>query len=262
MLMLLITLLIMQRGKYDTVTDQFRLPVLIRATAETSEGFATFEIELGQPHVRMFKDSDLKNAKRHLTETEAKHFHAVMALVQALRDPKDSIALKKARAAIESSYELRRTEPRFGGPPLPGLAEGLAKYVGMSPQHSLEVWEGKRAGPRAAANPAWQLSFELSNELSLGARLVLWWTPDRRFCPAIWCQDMKTAFYVRALLTAFGGKGLRICPHCSEPFFQERRDQDYCSVQHREAHRVARWRAAKASKSKMKGRKNGTKKTR
>jgi len=47
------------------------------------------------------------------------------------------------------------------------------------------------------------------------SQLVLWWT-GVRFTPAIWCYDMKTAFYVRALL----GKGLRICPHCSESFLR------------------------------------------
>ena len=88
------------------------------------------------------------------------------------------------------------------------------------------------------------------------SQLVLWWT-GVRFTPAIWCYDMKTAFYVRALL----GKGLRICPHCSEPFPQKRPDQNYCSVAHREAHRVARWRLQQKQKATGKKVKNVTRKT-
>lgn len=253
----------MQRGIYDAVTHEFRLPVLVPATPARGEGLATFEQELGRPQpVRIFKDSDLKDAKRHLTESEATHFYAIVALAQSLRHPSDSIAIENARAVLEKAYEIRRAEPRFGGLPPAGLAEGLSRLVGLPPQQSLEVWEGRRAGPRAALDPRWQLSYEVSQAIFFSARLVLWWT-SCRFTPAIWCQDMKTAFYVRALLTAVGGKGLRICPHCNEPFLQERPDQSYCSIAHREAHRVARWRAEKASKSRKKGGvKHGARKTR
>jgi hypothetical protein len=213
--------------------------------------------------VRVFRDSDLKDARKHLTESEATHFYAIVALAQALRHPSDSIAIEKARSVLEKAYEMRRAEPRFGNPPPAGLAEGLSHLVGLPPQQSLEVWEGKRTGPRAAADPAWQLSYEVSQAIFFWTRLVLWWTPSRRFTPAIWCQDMRSAFYVRALLTAAGGKGLRICPHCDEPFLQVRPDQSYCSIAHREAHRVARWRAVIASKSRKKGGvKRGTRKAR
>ncbi len=81
---------------YDNVTQQFSLPVLIPATAEQQEGVATFEQELGAPApVRRFKDSDLKDAAKHMTEAEALHFHAVIALTHALQNPSDTIALRK-----------------------------------------------------------------------------------------------------------------------------------------------------------------------
>ena len=88
------------------------------------------------------------------------------------------------------------------------------------------------------------------------ARLVLWWSEDG-LKPAIWCREMRTGFYARALLSVVGAKGLRICPHCGEPFLQERSDQDYCSVAHREAYRVARWRSQQKKAPISKGSKGG-----
>ncbi len=94
-----------------------------------------------------------------------------------------------------------------------------------------------------------------------GARLVLWWNKER-FLPAIWCPNLKTAFYARALLDIVGTKSFRLCAFCADWFRQKRTDQDYCSVAHREAHRVARWRANQKLKIQKKGRKRGTRKTR
>ncbi len=263
--MLLLTLTLMQRGRYKTVTSDFRLPVLIEATPEEQEGLATFDPGLGPPRpVRTLKDSDLKNANRYLTQSEATHFSAVVALAHALRTPSDSIALKNARRALEKAYELRRAEPTVGGPATPEFAEALSRWSGLPPEEAVEVSEGRRPSPRTAADPRWWLSYEVSRGLFFFAHLVLWWTKDR-FTPAIMCEDIKTAFYVRALLSAVGGKGFHICPHCDEPFMQQRPDQNYCSIAHREAHRVARWRAAKSSKaakSQKRGGKNGPRKAR
>ncbi|MGA9039749.1 MAG: hypothetical protein WB421_04365 [Terriglobales bacterium] len=252
----------MQRGKYEAVTQELVLPVLIPATAEQQEGVATFQQELGAPTpVRRFKDSDLKDAAKHMTKAEARHFHAVVALTQALQNPSDTIALRNANAAFDEAYTLRRAEPS----PFMELGEDFAivlgRTIGVPPQEAVEIFDRKRPGPRAASDPRWMLSYAVSESLSISSQLVLWWT-GHRFTPAIWCDDMKTAFYVRALLSAVGGNGLRICPHCSKPFVQKRPDQDYCLVAHREAHRVARWRAAKTKQRQRKGTKNGTRKTR
>jgi hypothetical protein len=262
MVMLLLTVPIMQRGMYYAVTKELSLPVLIRATAGQQDGLATFEPELGAPvPVRRFKDSDLKDAAKHMTETEARHFHAVMALTHALQDPSDTIALRKANAAFDEAYRLRQAEPRIFAELGGDFAIALGRAIGASPQEAAEIYHRKRPGPRAASDPRWMLSYAVSEGLGISSQLVLWWT-GVRFTPAIWCHDMKTAFYVRALLSAVGGKGLRICPHCSEPFVQKRPDQDYCSITHREAHRVARWRAAKAKRPREKGSRNGTRKAR
>lgn len=264
--MLLLTVIIMQRDRDITVTSRTKLAVLIPSSAERQEGVATFLQELGAPQpVRTFHNEDLKDAHKHLSNWQAIHFRAVIALVQALRNPSDSIALEKAISSLNKAYELRRTEPR-GFPDAPenaGMAVSLAAMTGLPPQEALEHFQQLRPGPRASKSPAWLLSYELSTALQF-ARLVLWWT-GQDFRPALWCEDMKTAFYARALLDAVGGKGIRICPHCSQLFIQERPDQSYCSVAHREAHRVARWRAQQKKEATKKGksrRKNVTKKAR
>jgi hypothetical protein len=262
--MLRLTLVLMQRGMYDAVTEEFRLPVLVRARPDQQEGLSTFEHELFPPcPVRIFKNSELKSARKHLTVAEVQHFTATVELIQALKNPSDTIALKRAKDGFEDVYKVKRNEPSDLLELGEEFANALAKFTGQSPREAVETLERKRPGPRAAADPRWLLSYEVSEMLNLSSRLVLWWTGER-FTPAIWCDDIKTAFYVRALLSAVGGVGLRTCPHCSDLFFQERPDQNYCSIAHREAHRVARWRAAKILKSKEnpKRRKNVTPKTR
>ncbi|MFZ3214201.1 MAG: hypothetical protein WA188_22065 [Terriglobales bacterium] len=247
---------------YDTVTEEFRLPVLVRARPEKQEGLSTFEQELSPPcPVRIFKNSELKDARKHLTVAEVQHFTAVVELIQALKNPSDTIALKRAKDGFEEVYKAKRAEPSDLIELGEEFANALAKFTGQPPREAVETLERKRPGPRAAADPRWLLSYEVSEMLTSSCRLVLWWTGER-FTPAIWCDDIKTAFYVRALLSVVGGVGLRICPHCGDVFFQERRDQNYCSIAHREAHRAARWRAAQLSKHQKKGGKNVAKKTR
>ena len=233
--------------------------MLVSALPEQQDGVSTFEHELFAPKpVRIFKNSELKNPSKHLAPAEVEHFVAVVELINALKKPSDTIALKKARDRFERIYKAKQAEPSdlaLGE----DLANALAKFTGQPPREAVELLERKRPGPRATADPRWLLSYEVSEMLNPSSRLVLWWTGER-FTPAIWCDDIRTAFYVRALLSAAGGVGLRICPHCTDVFFQGRQDQDYCSVAHREAHRVARWRATKQAR--QKGGRRGTRKTR
>src|ERR1035441_7823884 len=265
LLSLVLTLIIVKRDRYKAVTKDFRLPVLIRSTPEDQEGVATFEPEFGPPKpVRTFKNSDLKNARKHLGESDLLHFNAVVALIQALKEPSDSIALQKAKDAFDKSYSVRQAEPsKFSlqDPTDERFAKVLSRHICVPPEEAIEVFEGKRPGPLAAADHRRLLSYAVSEALFMDSRLVLWWTGSC-FMPAIWCDDVKTAFYVRALLEAAGGKGLHMCPHCSQPFFQDRPNQNYCSIAHREAHRVARWRAAHPKNSIKKGGKNVSRKTR
>ena len=102
----------MQRGMYDAVTGEFRLPVLIRATPEQQEGLSTFEHEIYPPFpVRVFKNSELKDARKYLTVAEAQHFTAVAQLIQALKNPSDALALERAKDGFEQVYRAKRAEP-------------------------------------------------------------------------------------------------------------------------------------------------------
>lgn len=237
--------LVMQRGKYDTVTDSIKVvPVLVPGDAESNDGQQTFGVEFSDPRfVRILGNNDLRNARRHLTEAEAQHFHAVIAITQAFQKPDDFVALDKALIAYQKAQDLRISNGRKELDDLADLGPLLAPLMGLTADEAVEHFSGLGPGLRARKDVRCLLSFELSESLD-GARLVLWWT-ETEFKPAIWCPDMKTGFYARALLSVVGGTGIRVCPHCGDFFLQERSDQFYCSIAHREAHRLARWRQKK-----------------
>jgi hypothetical protein len=247
----------MQRDSNDAVTSKRTLPVLIASSPEAQEGVATFQQELGVQPVRTFRDKDLNSAnlKKHLSESEVQHFLAVIGLKEALKRRTDTIALENALGHLRKAYELRQAEPQFGGSYTNEVAQGFAKLIRLPPQEALKHLQFLRPGPRASEDPGWLLSYELSTVLS-EVQFVLWWN-DQTFRPALWCPTIKTAFYARALLGS-----IRICPHCGELFPQDRPDQNYCSVAHREAHRVARWRLQQKQKATGKKEKHVTRKTR
>lgn len=252
----------MQRARYDTVTE--KLPVLVPASEKEMEGWATFLPEIGSPdRVRTLKDDDLCNPQKHLNEIEVLHFSAVLALSRALDNVADTIALKNAHEKLEKAQQLhlskdRRLSTGVSEDAMQRMGAALAHLTGLPPQEAIAHFEGIRPGKRAREDLRWLLSYEISKVLD-EARFVLWY-PGNALKPAIWCPSIRVAFYVHALLSVAGGKGLRICPHCSKAFLQERPDQNYCSIAHREAHRVARWRFKKKQAT---GRKhNGPRKTR
>jgi len=76
------------------------------------------------------------------------------------------------------------------------------------------------------------------------ARLVFWYTkPNKQgkqeLRPAIHCPDLKTASAARWLLTS----EIRICRHCGKVFIAKHPKQAACSIECREASRIAIWRA-------------------
>lgn len=81
------------------------------------------------------------------------------------------------------------------------------------------------------------------SEKAADARLVLWNSEDR-MVPALYCRDIVQAAYVH-LMTGMLGNGLLLCPRCDQIFLQKRPDQQFCSLQCREAHRAARRYAAR-----------------
>jgi hypothetical protein len=270
--MLLLTVIRMQRDRNNTVTDDAALPVLVPCSPEEAEGVATFAPEDGEAQsVRAFRTSDIKNAKKHLPGHAGKRFAAVMKLKRALESPDDPLAREEALRALAGANKLTRSSPenplRSETPPdvpdhlVADVVEG--KLSGERLIKLMEHYEGLRPGESARSDARWLLSYEVSMEFKR-ARLVLWWT-GQKFRPALWCPDMKTAFYSRVLLGVVSGKGLCICPKCGVLFVQDRPDQTYCTIKHRESHRVARWRAQQnikrvnAAKTR---RSNGTNKTR
>ena len=240
----------MTRDSNNAVTGESNLALLVPASAREMEGFATFGPEDGRPQpVRAFRDADLEKASKHLPGLNLQRWIAVMKLKKALERPDDLTAQQDAVCELNRFDELIRggDENPLRSKFPPEVPKSLVydfAHDKYSPQVMIELMEhhlGLRPGPRARKEPAWLLSYVLSMELR-EARLVLWWI-KQSFKPALWCPDMKTAWYARALLGVVGGKGFCKCPQCGVLFVQDRPDQVYCKVSHRESHRVARWRA-------------------
>ncbi len=211
----------MQRGEYNSVTE---IPVLVPCQPGQAEGRATWGQGVGglQP-VRVLSPKDLDpKTWRNLGAKEREQLLASIALRQAL-EANDRLAIEKACQRVEGSSD----------PLIQAIVQAASRRFPSYPRN--------------------ELSCATSEGVSK-AQLKLWWT-GKRFLPALFCPDMMTALYVRALIGIIGGKALLVCPHCGKPFVQVRSDQDYCSVRCREAHRVARWRAAKKRRAGKKSRK-------
>ncbi|HEY6351482.1 MAG TPA: hypothetical protein VI636_18925 [Candidatus Angelobacter sp.] len=251
--------MLVKRDRNDTVTV---FPILVPAKLQRAEGFAAFPGEGRDIRpARTFRSNDLTDLPKAMTGNEAKHFHAVVLLSRALGKNPDALAVKKAIQLLSEirSQKIKSDEfpfPAFPEPEDPeaermSFAQAMTILDAVPPERSVKVLFGGKASP----NLRWLFLYEVSKALQ-EAKFVLWWNGED-FKPGLWCEQTKVAFYAYALSGM-----LRICPHCSEAFCPERPDQNYCSVEHREAHRVARWR----SKQKMRGIKNrrndGTHKTR
>lgn len=221
----------MPRERNIPVTD---IPVLIPCAADKQEGVSSF-LTKPTPIRRLSVDEldpgSLKGLLKGLSVNDREHLFGVLDLISAL-DAKDGLALQKAAERIyRSNTPMHRLMARLAGVP-PNMM-GTAEYMLT-----------KLAGVKAERNPHGVLSRTVSSGLSK-SRLVLWWT-GKRFLPALFCPDAETGLYVLVLLAKVRGKALVVCPQCGKPFLRKRSDQNYCSMQHREAHRMARWRASQA----------------
>jgi hypothetical protein len=233
-------------------------------------GEATFQMELGAPQpVRAVTLPELKAAAKKLKGSAGEMFFALLALRDAL-ESRDELALQKAKERLERAYALRESEAPA---PFPAdedsrrlFASQIASLVGMSAEESLKHYEGLRPGPRAKADLHRLISYEVSQSVGglMNAQIALWWWKGA-FRPAIYCNNIETALYIHNFFIAPTGElGWRVCPYCTEQFFQDRTNQDYCVPAHREAHRVARWRNKKTltGEETTKGRHDGTHKAR
>jgi hypothetical protein len=261
----------MKRDQYKTVTDKQSFAILIPTWPEEAMGEATFEKEIGTPQpVRPITVEELKKAARKLSGVDGDLFFALLALRGAL-EAHDELMLVKAEKRLENAYLLRERD--HASRQLPQHEEShrqfgksIAPLIGLPPDESLKHWDGLRPGPRAKADPYRLISFEVSQRVGgTNAEIVLWWV-NGKFIPAIFCKDVETAIYIHTFFVVpTGGIGFRICPHCSEQFFQDRPNQEYCIPAHREAHRVARWRNEKkvrTTETRTDGEDDGTQETR
>jgi endogenous inhibitor of DNA gyrase (YacG/DUF329 family) len=244
----------MKRDTYIPVTE---IPVLIPCVQKEQDGVANFYggeivrergelVALYQP-VRALRDDELtrkseagKKLWKGLEPAEQERLMGLIALRKAL-ESRDALAMEK----LEHMYRKLVPDIRHCSWPPPSLDE---------PETMTEVIKVATARTMAQSGtpkPPGYLPLLLTRALRR-ARLVLWWhDKERRFLPAIYCPDVATALYVRALVGIVGGRALLVCPRCGKPFVQERSDQDYCSIRCREAHRVARWRAASGKRHKV-----------
>lgn len=238
----------MQRGSYIPVTP---MPVLIPCSFGERDGMANFLPQglLFNP-VRVLRDKELdKNTPggrklwRSLGKRGTERLLAFIAFRKAIEE-KDAVAV----ANLEDGYRRILVEVLH--------LDDTKKAEAQSAIETFARLFAKDSGP-TTGTPQRILAEVLSNALRK-AQLVLWWKDtERRFLPAIYCADVATALYVSALLGIVGGKALLVCPHCGRPFVQQRSDQDYCTIRCREAHRVARWRAASQGKVKKTGKRKG-----
>jgi hypothetical protein len=246
-----IMVLAKQRGRSKAVTSS-RMPILIVAKPGESGGAATFALPMQPPLlVREFQDADLRRVLQDLPADEKIHFIGIVQLTRALQG-NDRLVPVEAKKNLRKSLDLKR-EPgavvmnSADDAARANLYRQLTQLLGLrlgEEARAKAIWDGRSLSPHEEKNARWLLSRQLSTEL-LGVQLVMWWT-GWHFTPALFCPYEPTALYVRALL-GFAGttRGLAVCPHCGTFFIQDRTDQQYCTIAHREAHRVARWRARK-----------------
>jgi hypothetical protein len=206
----------MQRHTYNPVT----VPILVQAPKSWSEGEAY--VDNDRVRVREFTDDDAdtklgpgKEIWEQISKNERLEILQVVNVIRAL-STNDQLAAKKAMLDLK----------KLSSGPM-GLAFSVAASMIDDPDYIPD-------------SLVYQLCRQLEN-----VRLILWKKePDRKLAPGLFCLSIRSAFWIRALMSGIGTtKGFRICPKCGNVFCQKRSDQEYCSMKCREAHRIERWRA-------------------
>lgn len=246
--------LMKQRGAYVSVTE---IPVLIPCGEHERDGVANFlpgsvvepernTLVVRSTSVRALRDEELKlgseAGKKLWSALDADNQARLLGLIglRSAVEVKDSLAFAQLAKAYQQLFRPSKTARPLAKDEIIGEAAAqLIALAGVVPARVILALELSRAMERA--------------------RLVLWWYEKKeRFQPAIYCPDVTTALYVRALLGIAMGNALLVCPKCGKPFLQQRSDQDYCSMRCREAYRVARWRAGKKAAMTSKAKKRGS----
>lgn len=196
---------------YKTVTVQLLVP----ASTKEKEGVAHTDETVP---VRRFTDEDINRntlrGRKTWGRIERWRQNQILNFVELLRaiEAKDDLAIEKASLNLKAAAGA--------------ITRAVVQHLVREPGFAQSL-----------------LAKELSQQLD-SVRIVLWYWQEQ-MAPALLCPDSATAMLLHVLMSAVGASvGLRLCPKCGRPFLQKRRDQDYCSIKCREAHRVARWRAA------------------
>jgi hypothetical protein len=186
--------------------------------------------------MRKLKQADLKNLKQSTSVDDVKLITAVIALHDAYNN-KDRVAIKKAFEMV-----------------FPYIADIWAGENPRSAEQAKRMAEGESTNPWRVGDEKLDEKYQLANAQQKISQLVtrqldrvrlVWWFSgeEDRFVPAAYCPDVKTAVFVHAFIARTSR--LRVCPHCGTMFISVKTNIDYCSPAHRDAHRVARWRAGK-----------------
>ena len=188
---------------------QLPLPVLIPCKkGERHDGVANFYRITQAPaqKVRLLRDGDISDEaiKRALSVEDQELLYATLALKGA-RERNDSLI---------SADVYRKLMPHLGWP--------------------------ADTDPKVFSYPGWANVHvpRLATETLKDAGLVLWFASGK-FVLAIYCQDVRTAIFIRAFLS------LQRCPHCGIIFLPDKENRIYCRPSHGQEHRVARMRAKK-----------------
>jgi hypothetical protein len=258
------------RDRYKTVTSKESFVILVPASPENAAGEGNFLGELYGPQpVRVVTLPELKKEGLKLRDSAGAMFFALLALRDAL-ESRDDLALQDSKARLERAYLLRKSEYSVQYPDVgkrrrlfASLLASPVRIKTMSVEESLQYIERLSPGPQAKADLHRLISYEVSRSVELASAALWWW--KGAFRPAIYCSNIETALYFHTFFIAPTGEiGFRICPYCTDQFFQKRPNQDYCVPAHREAHRVARWRNKKtlAGEETTKRKHDGTHKAR
>ena len=269
-----------------------RLPILIPGTEKDQVGRAHFlEGKQQVQFVRRFTGDYLREGtvhnrelKNELAKTgEGTRLHAMIARRAVAESGNDPDTLKRfvhqeVRRKQRTEDVFKKWMPLSFSVPLRSAASRTAPLVAVDLKHSGGVPLDKAKSfppPDLNLNDALQFIFAAeksrnpqrearyglaplwTKEMS-SAQLVLWWAesfdgqPYRRFMPAIFCPDFKTALYV---WEALGERTGRICLGCGEFFVPERSNQLYhangrCGDRHR--HRRQRENEKKSKRGKGK----------
>jgi hypothetical protein len=220
--------LFMQRSLLRSVTKQTPLSILLPcAEGEVPDGLANFDPNRCFSKLRLFKAEDLTLQK--LRSREIKHFLECVALRDAY-NRNDRFALQRS---FEQLWPFITGQNQWKETALPAMTDRIQGELAKA----FSTGSSARADWKSAELYLPQLVSKAIEKV----RLVLWYSRQSQvFTPALYSPDLRTAIFLKAL---FGE--IRTCPQCKRPFVPVNSNQDYCSLAHQAAYRVARWRAKK-----------------